>query len=123
MSNVLSHKLEDLKTKTNKLAKEARQRRRDFLQVNVEKTQVMKIPNQQQQQKESITINGRNLQELVPFTYLDSQHRSNYRRHRRGCQSHIGKDSETVVHQCETSVEICCSALSLKREQDPDFQD
>ncbi|CAH8521977.1 unnamed protein product [Heterobilharzia americana] len=94
-----------------------------WLQVSVEKTQVMKIPNQQQQQKESITINGRNLQEVVSFTYLDSQHRSNYRRHRRGCQSYIGKDSETVVHQCETSVETYCSALSLKREQDPDFQD
>ncbi|CAH8517769.1 unnamed protein product [Heterobilharzia americana] len=35
---LMSHKLEDLQVKTNKLTGEARQRRQDFLQVNVEKT-------------------------------------------------------------------------------------
>ncbi|CAH8592088.1 unnamed protein product [Heterobilharzia americana] len=92
MSNLLSHKLEDLHAKTNKLTEEerrgeARQRRRDFLQVNVQKTDVTKIPKQQQQQQQqqtTITINGRNLNEIVSHlpTYLPRQHRFNYRRYR-----------------------------------------
>ncbi|CAH8452879.1 unnamed protein product [Heterobilharzia americana] len=46
---LMSHKLEDLQTKTNKLAGEAA---KTGLQVNIEKTEVMKIPNQQLQQQQ-----------------------------------------------------------------------
>ncbi|CAH8500871.1 unnamed protein product [Heterobilharzia americana] len=69
---LMSHKLEDLQVKTDKLSEEAGQRRRDFLQVNIEKTEVMKIPHQQlqQQQQTAVTINGRNLKQVTSFTYL-----------------------------------------------------
>ncbi|CAH8625754.1 unnamed protein product [Heterobilharzia americana] len=71
MSSVLSHKLEDLQAKTNKLTEEAA---KTGLQVNVEKTEVMKIPKQQQHQQQAlITTNGRNLKELVSFTYIPRQ--------------------------------------------------
>ncbi|CAH8652288.1 unnamed protein product [Heterobilharzia americana] len=71
MSNVLSHKLEDLQAKTNKLTEEAA---KTGLQVNAEKTEVMKIPKQQQHQQQApITINGRNLKEVVSFTYIPRQ--------------------------------------------------
>ncbi|CAH8463514.1 unnamed protein product, partial [Heterobilharzia americana] len=67
----MSHKLEDLQAKTNKLTEEAA---KTGLQVNIEKTEVMKIPHQQlqQQQQTPITINGRNLKEVTSFTYLGS---------------------------------------------------
>ncbi|CAH8614784.1 unnamed protein product [Heterobilharzia americana] len=66
-----SYKLEDLQAKTNKLAEEAA---KTGVQVNIEKTEVMKMPNpqhQQQQQQTPITINGRNLEE-VASAYLGS---------------------------------------------------
>ena len=44
---LISHKLEDMQLKNNKLAEEAS---KIGLQVNIEKTEVMKIPGQQQQQ-------------------------------------------------------------------------
>ncbi|CAH8481820.1 unnamed protein product [Heterobilharzia americana] len=79
-SYVMLLKLEDPQTKTNNLTQEVGRQRWDFLQVNVEKMEVMRIPNQQQQAP--ITINARNLKELVSFTYLPRQHRFNYRQHR-----------------------------------------
>ncbi|CAH8585996.1 unnamed protein product [Heterobilharzia americana] len=60
----MSHKLEDLLAKINKLTEEAAKKK---LQVNVEKMEVIKIPNQQQEAP--ITSNGRNLKEVVSFTY------------------------------------------------------
>ncbi|CAH8662821.1 unnamed protein product [Heterobilharzia americana] len=69
---LMSHKLEDLQAKTNKLIEEAA---KTGLQVNIEKTEVMKIPHhhhQQQQQQTPITVNGRNLKEVTSFTYLGS---------------------------------------------------
>ena len=42
---LISHKLEDMQVKSNKLAEEAS---KIGLQVNIEKTEVMKIPGQQQ---------------------------------------------------------------------------
>ncbi|CAH8599070.1 unnamed protein product [Heterobilharzia americana] len=72
MPNV-AHKLNNLQVKTNKLAEEARQRRETGLQVNVEKSEVMKIPNQQQQKQAPVTINGIDLKEVVSFTYLPRQ--------------------------------------------------
>ncbi|CAH8517464.1 unnamed protein product [Heterobilharzia americana] len=42
----MSHILEDLQAKTNKLTEEAGQRKLDFLQVNVEKTDVVMTLNQ-----------------------------------------------------------------------------
>ncbi|CAH8564362.1 unnamed protein product [Heterobilharzia americana] len=74
---LMSHKLEDLQAITNKLSEEAGQRRKTGLQVNIEKTEVMKIPNkqhqqQQQQRQTPININGRNLMEVDSSTYLGS---------------------------------------------------
>ncbi|CAH8865513.1 unnamed protein product [Trichobilharzia szidati] len=70
---LISHKLEDMQAKSNKLAEEAS---KIGLQVNIEKTEVMKIPGQhhqqQQQQQTTISINGRNLKETTSFTYLGS---------------------------------------------------
>ncbi|CAH8845511.1 unnamed protein product [Trichobilharzia szidati] len=70
---LISHKLEDMQVKSNKLAEEAS---KIGLQVNIEKTEVMKIPGQhqqpQQQQQTAISINGRNLKETTSFTYLGS---------------------------------------------------
>ncbi|CAH8843500.1 unnamed protein product [Trichobilharzia szidati] len=79
---LISHKLEDMQAKSNKLAEEAS---KIGLQVNIEKTEVMKIPGQhhqqqQQQQQTTISINGRNLKETTSFTYLPGKHRFNYRR-------------------------------------------
>ncbi|CAH8620161.1 unnamed protein product [Heterobilharzia americana] len=85
---LMSHKVEDLQAKTNQLAEEAA---KTGLQVNVQKTEVMKKPNEQQHEQQGpITTNGRNLKEVVSFTYLHRQHRLNYRRrhrHRGGRQS------------------------------------
>ncbi|CAH8288256.1 unnamed protein product [Heterobilharzia americana] len=70
---LMSHKLEDLQAETYKLMEETAKM---GLQVNIEKTEVMKIPHQQlqqqqqQQQQTPITINGRNLKEVTSFTYL-----------------------------------------------------
>ncbi|CAH8594694.1 unnamed protein product [Heterobilharzia americana] len=67
----MSHKLEDPQAKTNKLTEDAGQQIRDTIQVNIEKTEMMMmIPNQQQQPP--ITINGRNLKDVASFTYLSS---------------------------------------------------
>ena len=63
---LISYKLEDMQLKSNKLAEEAS---KIGLQVNIEKTEVMKIPGQQQQQcQTAISINGRNLKETTSFT-------------------------------------------------------
>ncbi|CAH8657082.1 unnamed protein product [Heterobilharzia americana] len=62
----MSHKLEDLQAKTNKLIEEEA---KTGFQVNIEKTEVMKTSNQQQT---PITISGRNLKEVTSFTYLGS---------------------------------------------------
>ncbi|CAH8834294.1 unnamed protein product [Trichobilharzia szidati] len=67
---LMSHKIEDLQAKTDKLVEEAA---KTGLQVNIDKTEVMKITNQQQQQHPvPITINGRDLKEVTSFTYLGS---------------------------------------------------
>ncbi|CAH8852731.1 unnamed protein product [Trichobilharzia szidati] len=59
-----------MQVKSNKLAEEAA---KIGLQVNIDKTEVMKIPGQhQQQQPTTISINGRNLKETTSFTYLGS---------------------------------------------------
>ncbi|CAH8600747.1 unnamed protein product [Heterobilharzia americana] len=65
----MSHKLEDLQAKANKLTEEARQRRKTELQVNIEKIEMVKISNQQMA---PMTNNGRNLQEVASFTYVGS---------------------------------------------------
>ncbi|CAH8590039.1 unnamed protein product [Heterobilharzia americana] len=58
-SCLMLHKIEDLHPKTNKLTEKAA---KTGLHMNAEKTEVMKIPKQQQQQQQApITINGRNL--------------------------------------------------------------
>ena len=54
----------------NRLAEEAS---KIGLHMNIEKTEVMKIPGQQQQQQQhqtAISINGRNLKETTSFTSL-----------------------------------------------------
>ncbi|CAH8856362.1 unnamed protein product [Trichobilharzia szidati] len=67
---LMSHKIEDLQAKTDKLVEEAA---KTGLQVNIDKAEVMKITNQQQQQHPvPITINGRDLKEVTSFTYLGS---------------------------------------------------
>ncbi|CAH8513913.1 unnamed protein product [Heterobilharzia americana] len=55
------------------LKRQGREGRQDFLDVNMEKTDVMEIPNQQQRQQTPITINGRNLKGVVTFTYLPTK--------------------------------------------------
>nr|CAH8857021.1 unnamed protein product [Trichobilharzia regenti] len=67
---LISHKLEDIQVKSNKLAIE--EASKIGLQVNIEKTEVMKIPGQhrQQQQQQSTGVNGRNRKERTSFTYL-----------------------------------------------------
>ncbi|CAH8875279.1 unnamed protein product [Trichobilharzia szidati] len=65
----MSHEIEDLQAKTDKLVEEAA---KTGLQVN---TEVMKITKQQQQQQQHpapITINERDLKEVTSFTYLGS---------------------------------------------------
>ena len=73
---LICHKLEDMRLKSDKLAEEAS---KVGLQVDIEKTEVMKIPGQQQQQQHqtAISINGRNLKETTSFTYLTRKHRFN----------------------------------------------
>ena len=67
---LVSHKLEDMQAKSNKLAQEAS---KIGLQVNIDKTEMMKIPGQQPQQHQTtISMNGRNLKETTTFTYLGS---------------------------------------------------
>nr|CAH8838004.1 unnamed protein product [Trichobilharzia regenti] len=69
---LISHKLEDMQVKSNKLAEEAS---KIGLHVNIDKTEMMKIPSQhqqQQQQQTTISINGKNLKETTSFTYLGS---------------------------------------------------
>ena len=67
---LVSHKLEDMQAKSNKLAEEAS---KIGLQVNIDKTEMMKIPGQQPQQHQTtISMNGRNLKETTTFTYLGS---------------------------------------------------
>ena len=83
---LISHKLEDMQVKSNKLAEEAS---KIGLEVNIEKTEVMKILGQQQHQT-AISINGRNLKETTSFIYLARKHRFDHRRDRRGCQSEQG---------------------------------
>ena len=68
---LISHKLEDMQLKSNELAEEAS---KIGLHVNIEKTEMVKIPGQQEQQQQqtAISINGKNLKETASFTYLGS---------------------------------------------------
>ncbi|CAH8569796.1 unnamed protein product, partial [Heterobilharzia americana] len=92
---LMSHKIEDLQAKTNKLIEEAA---KTGLQVNIEKTEVMKIPHQQLHQQTPITINGRNLKEVTSFTYLGRQHCFNYRQaHDEDVKVRIGKQDRSSL--------------------------
>ena len=63
---LMSQKHQHLQTKTDKLAEVAA---KTGLQVNTDKTEVMKLLNKQQT---PITLNGNNLKEVNTFTYLGS---------------------------------------------------
>ncbi|CAH8843401.1 unnamed protein product [Trichobilharzia szidati] len=103
----MSHKIEDLQAKTDKLVEEAA---KTGLQVNIDKTEVMKITNQQQQQQQQqhpapITINGRDLKEVTSFTYLGSIVSTTGGGTDEDVKSRIGK-ARKHIHQPETNLEI-----------------
>ncbi|CAH8840611.1 unnamed protein product [Trichobilharzia szidati] len=93
------------------------------LQVNIDKTEVMKITNQQQQQQQQhpapITINGRDLKEVTSFTHLSREHCLNYTRNGRECQVE-NRDGEKHIHQPETNLEIFITPQH--QQQNLDFQ-
>ncbi|CAH8508683.1 unnamed protein product [Heterobilharzia americana] len=92
----------------------------------------MKIRNQQKQQQQQqqapITINRRNIREVISFTYL-----LNYLGSIVSTTGGTGTDDDAKVgigkterqvflHHSEISVEIYCTAPTIKREQHQDFQ-
>ena len=107
-----------MQLKSNSLAEEASKIR---LQVNIEKTEMMKLPGQQQQQQQhqtAISINGRNLKETTSFTYLTRKHRLDHRRNGEECQSE-DREGKVNFHYSQVCVEI---NGNQHEKQDSDLQ-
>uniref|UniRef100_A0AA85K7P0 Uncharacterized protein n=1 Tax=Trichobilharzia regenti TaxID=157069 RepID=A0AA85K7P0_TRIRE len=79
------------------------------LQVNIDKTVVMKITSQQQKQQQhpaSITINGRDLKEVTSFTYLALRIVSTTGGTDQDVKSNENREGEKHIHQPEINLEI-----------------
>ncbi|CAH8473565.1 unnamed protein product [Heterobilharzia americana] len=84
----------------------------------------MKIPNQQQGQQLQalITIDGKNLEEVVSFIYLPRQHRFKYRRRVGGTDEEVkaarikktARQAFINLKSVWRSTALHCTALSIK---------